>query len=252
MADVFGQIGLTDSEKKVYLALLEIGDSTRGEIVNKSGVAGSKVYELLEKLKEKGLVSVYLQEKVKHFRPAHPNHIVSYIEKKKQELLLTEQEAKNLLPVLISKYASSKEEQEVELFSGLEGLETLFREQVEIMNKGETCYVIGGTRGSDETPVQAFFEKIHVMREQKKIKTKMLFNIRQKDSTESLYSTRKYPGTETRYIPHTSPVAINVYKDRTVIIIFGKNISAIHIKSQEVANSFLEYFNILWKIAKKA
>ena len=119
------------------------------------------------------------------------------------------------------------------------------------MNAGETCYVIGGTRGSDESAVQAFFEKIHIMREQKKIKTKMLFNSGQKDSTEKLYSTKKYPGTQTRYIEHSSPVAINIYKDRTVIIIFGKRTTAINITSKEVANSFMEYFDLLWKIAKK-
>ena len=75
----------------------------------------------------------------------------------------------------------------------------------------------------------------------------MLFNIAQKESTEKLYSNKKFPSTTTRYIKHTSPVAINVYKDRTVIIIFSKDISSVYIKSQEVANSFKEYFDLLWK-----
>ena len=79
----------------------------------------------------------------------------------------------------------------------------------------------------------------------------MLYNLRQKAAASKDYSTKKYPGTTTKYIEHTSPVAINIYKDRTTIIIFSKKISAIHIKSQDVANSFLEYFNILWKQAIK-
>ncbi len=249
--EILSQIGLTDSEQKVYLALLELGDSTRGQIVNKSGVAGSKVYELLEKLQEKGLVSIYSQNKVKHFKPINPKQILNYIETKKNEILSIEKEANNILPMLLGKFNASKEEQEIELLTGLHGLEILFREQIEIMNKGEICYVIGGTRGSDETATQAFFEKIHLLREQKKIKTKMLFNQRQKESTEKLYSTKKYPGTETKYIQHSSPVAINIYKDRTVIIIFSKEVNTIHIKSQDVAKSFREYFELLWKIAKK-
>ena len=87
------------------------------------------------------------------------------------------------------------------------------------------------------------------MREKKKIKTKMLFNYRQKETTKLLYSNKKYLGTTTKFIQHTSPVAINIYKDRTVIIIFGKQITSIHIKSQDVADSFIEYFNLLWKTA---
>ncbi|MFH1072221.1 MAG: helix-turn-helix domain-containing protein [Nanoarchaeota archaeon] len=249
--EILEHIGLTISEKKVYLALLETGDATRGEIVKRSGVAGSKVYELLEKLLDKGLASMYLADKVKHFKPANPYQILNVLEEKKSQLATLEKETKLVLPMLLAKFNASKEEQEVELFSGLHGLEIIFREQVEIMKKGEACYVIGGTRGSDEASVQAFFEKIHVMREQKGIRTKMLFNVRQKESTERLYSSRKYPKTETRYIQHASPVAINIYKNRTVIIIFGRQISAIHITSQDVANSFLEYFQILWKVAKK-
>jgi sugar-specific transcriptional regulator TrmB len=248
--EIFTKIGLTESERKVYLALLKIGDSTRGKLVEKSGVTGSKVYELLNKLQEKGLASIYLKNKVKHFKPTNPTQIINYIEKKKQEIIEIENKAKLIMPTLLANFNSSKEEQEVELISGLNGLEIIFREQIEILNKGDTCYVIGGTKGSEEEAVQLFFQKIHVMRENKKIRTKMLFNLNQKETTNKIYSSKKYPLTKTSYINHSSPVAINIYKDRVVIIIFGKKITSIYIKSQDVTNSFLEYFNLLWKDKK--
>ena len=74
----------------------------------------------------------------------------------------------------------------------------------------------------------------------------MLFNLRQKETTKKLYSLKKYSSTKTRYIQHTSPVAINIYKDRTIIIVFGKRINSISIKSSDVASSFIEYFKLLW------
>ena len=46
-------IGLTDSEIKVYFALLELESSTVGKIIEKSRVPDSKIYSILEKLKEK-------------------------------------------------------------------------------------------------------------------------------------------------------------------------------------------------------
>jgi len=248
---VLREIGLSESEKKVYMALLELGDSTRGDIVNESGVSGSKVYELLEKLQEKGLVSIYLKNKVKHFKPTNPKQILNYVEEKKKKIIDIEKQAKSILPSLLAKFNSSKEDQEVELITGMKGLEIIFREQVDTLKKGETCYVIGGTKGADEEIVMAFFQKIHSMRMKKGIKTKMLYNLRQKENIEKQFSSKVYTGTITRYIEHTSPVAINVYKDRTIIIIFGKTISSIYIKSQDVANSFMEYFNILWRSSKK-
>jgi sugar-specific transcriptional regulator TrmB len=248
--DVLKEIGLTDSEIKVYLALLELGDSTRSDIVSKSKISGSKVYDVLEKLREKGLVSLYIRDKVKHFKSTNPKQILYYLDDKKQNISFVEEQAKKIIPNLMLQFQSSKEEQEVELLSGLKGLEIIFREQIDLLKKGETCYVIGGTRGMDETAVVAFFQKIHELREKKGIKTRMLYNIRQKSSANNNYSSRKYQGTETRYIEHTSPVAINIFKDRTVIIIFSMKITAIHMKSQDIANSFMEYFNILWKQAK--
>jgi predicted transcriptional regulator len=244
---VLKDIGLTDSESKVYFALLELGDATRGNIVTRSGIAGSKVYDILEKLQEKGLVAIYSQNKIKHFKPTHPTQIITYLEEKKQRISDVETQVKSVLPMLLSMYDSSKEEQEVELLTGLKGLEIIFREQVLIMGRGETCYVIGGTRGTDETDVMAFFQKIHVMRAEKGIKTRMLYNLRQKEMASKVFSGYEY--TTVKYIPHTSPVAINVYKNRTVIIIFGKRITTVHIKSEDVAKSFREYFELLWESA---
>jgi len=161
-----------------------------------------------------------------------------------------EQEVKVVMPQLLTQFNATKGEQEVELLSGLKGLEIIFREQVEVLNKGETCHVIGGTKGIEEEAVVAFFQKIHLLRENKGIKTKMLYNFRQRENTKKAFSRKLYPHTQTRYISTTSPVAINIYKDRTAILVFGKTTTAIYIKSQDVANSFLEYFNLLWKISK--
>ena len=86
------------------------------------------------------------------------------------------------------------------------------------------------------------------MRQNKGIRTKMLFNIKQKDTYAKQFSSKVYKYTTTKYIEHASPVAINIYKDKTIIIIFGNKIISIYIKSQDIANSFLEYFDILWKI----
>ena len=133
--DILNEIGLSESEKKVYLSLLELGDSTRGDIVNTSGVTGSKVYELLEKLQEKGLVSIYLKDNVKHFKPTNPKQILNYLEQKKEEIINIERQAQAILPSLLAKYGQSKEDEEVELISGMHGLEVIFREQVDSLKK---------------------------------------------------------------------------------------------------------------------
>ena len=51
--ELLEEIGLTKSEIKVYLALLELGSSTTGPIVDKSKASSSKIYEILDKLMQK-------------------------------------------------------------------------------------------------------------------------------------------------------------------------------------------------------
>lgn len=249
--DILEKIGLSKSEKKIYLALLDLGDSTRGKIVNTSGVSGSKVYDVLEKLKTKGLVSVYLENSIKHFKPTNPKQILTYLDEQEQKIISLKNQTEKMLPNLLAKFNSSKKEKEVELITGLKGLEIIFREQIDLLQPGEINYVIGGTKGEGEKTIETFFQKIHSMREKKKIKTKMLYNINQRQLVKEAYSSKQYPNSTTKFIEHSSPVSINVYQDRTIIIIFGGELTAISIKSQDVANSFIEYFNILWKSSKK-
>jgi len=70
--ELLKEIGLTESETKVYLALLELGSTTKGPIVDKSQVASSKIYELLEKLIQKGLASFVVKSGTKYFEAAPP------------------------------------------------------------------------------------------------------------------------------------------------------------------------------------
>ena len=54
---VLERIGLTRNESLVYLTLLRNGTSKTGEILKKSGLNSGKIYEILDSLEKKGMVS---------------------------------------------------------------------------------------------------------------------------------------------------------------------------------------------------
>ena len=60
-------VGFTSAEIKVFMALLELGSSTVTQIVEKSGTTSSKIYELLDKLIRKGLVSQVIKAGRKYY-----------------------------------------------------------------------------------------------------------------------------------------------------------------------------------------
>src|SRR3989338_463264 len=55
--EVLEQVGLSKNETKVYLALLEIGAATAGEIASQAKIHRTNVYDAMERLLEKGLVT---------------------------------------------------------------------------------------------------------------------------------------------------------------------------------------------------
>ena len=60
--ELLEKIGLTKGESKVYLALLRIGKSNIGPIIKEAKVSNSKVYDILDRLAQKGLVGVAIEK----------------------------------------------------------------------------------------------------------------------------------------------------------------------------------------------
>lgn len=79
-------LGLTKNEISVYLALLRLGETTAGLIVDESHVTRSKIYDLLERLQQKGLVSFIYKKSVRYYHAAPPQTIIHYLERKEQVL----------------------------------------------------------------------------------------------------------------------------------------------------------------------
>src|SRR4030042_4860359 len=95
------RIGVTDGEIKIYLALLELGSSTTWNITKKSGISGSKVYEVLDRLSKKGLASYTIKNNVRYFEAASPERILDFLEGKSKELESEKKQIKKIIPELI-------------------------------------------------------------------------------------------------------------------------------------------------------
>ena len=81
---ILEDIGLTNAEIKVYLALLELGTSSAGYILDRSGLQNSVVHMTLNKLIDKGFITFVKEGKRNHYQAANPNHIIEFINQKKE------------------------------------------------------------------------------------------------------------------------------------------------------------------------
>lgn len=123
--------GLAGSEAKAYLALLQLGEATGVKVSQTSGLYKANCYAALEKLSEKGLATIHVEEGVRHYRPASPSRLVELI--KEQEDGLT-----GAMPELHKLYAIRREERDIEILSGREGHKRILDE---IASQGSKRYL---------------------------------------------------------------------------------------------------------------
>ena len=125
MKEELKRIGFTDGEAKAYLSLLRLGSSTVGPIVKDSRISYSKIYEVLGRLLEKGLISYIVKEKTKYFQAVEPNKLLDFLNNKEKEIAKNKEILKTILPKL-EQMKDDEMLQETEIFIGIKGLKTAY------------------------------------------------------------------------------------------------------------------------------
>jgi HTH-type transcriptional regulator, sugar sensing transcriptional regulator len=239
-------IGLTESEAKVYLSLLGLGSTTKGAIVNKSGVASSKIYELLEKLIKKGLVSSVIKSGVKYFESAPPSRLMDYMKEKEEELMQQEMQLEKLIPELELKRSMVGIGSETQVFKGMKGAATSFDDILKTLEKGDDYYVLGISKFTPH--FERFVINFHKKRAKEGIKCKIIVNEMAKDIGRKLEPIKL---TKVKYLKKElfTPVVFIIYRDKTLISI-GLDEVFIQIKSKNLADGLRNYADYMWAISK--
>jgi len=247
---VLEEIGFTKGEIKVYFTLLDLGNTTSGPIILKSRVARSKVYEILERLKEKGLVTESIQRNTKYFQAASPERILDYIKNKEVQLKKDENSFLKLLPELINKQNFKGEPQEAKVYVGIEGIKTLYQEILNQFSKGDEYLAMTFSNSSLDNPsIIGMFQKFHQKRGETKAKAKILSNNQDTLTIEKMnYSST--PLYEFRITKQVLPTGIAIAKNMVITFNWGKNPTAFVINCKENANQYRKFFYDTWKEAK--
>lgn len=240
------RIGLSKAEVTLYLALVRLGSSPTAAIVNESGLRKSTVYECLNRLLEKGLVSYVIKHKIKFFEAADPERLLDFLEEKKRELEENEAEVKEILPKLESLRSPLKPHAEAHVFFGVEGFKTMRRDALKHA-KGELLMLGAISREPAVMPI--FWSYFNKERLKRGIKMRLLH---QRNTNEKPVRTESYA---VRFLPEEIkiPAVINVYGDRVVSLLWkGDYPICFMLINGEISDAYRKYFEILWKQASKS
>src|SRR4030042_6206450 len=125
------EFGLTKTEEKVYLALLRTGLSPAADIIKRTQLHRTTVYDVLGRLIEKGLVSYIIQNKIKYYSAVNPSKFLDMASEEKKQA----EEKQELAKEVINKIKLIKTQAKVyplaQIFIGTKGLKTVMNDIIE-------------------------------------------------------------------------------------------------------------------------
>ena len=234
MLEIIEQLGFSRNEAIVYIELLHTKKATAVQLSKKTKLHRRTIYDNLNLLSMKGVVSSVKETGSTYFIPCHPKNLLSELDSKRASL-------EKIMPALESLYMQDSEEPEVELIRGKDGILRMLHEA---QRKNESIYWIGAggilfsTLGDELKGLDKSLRKLDIrMVQPSGFKSKLkIKNLRILPKTHSLNST----------------VAIAVFGDVVAIgSLEGRDVTIVKIRSASYAKAFKNYFDILWSISKK-
>ncbi len=237
------ELGLSTAEAKVYVALLEQGQSTTGRIINHTRMQSSTVYHTLGMLLKKGVISYVYKGKMKFFQAERPEVFLTFLDDQKQKFM-------DILPELKQKEKTATEHYSAKVYEGMSGLRAAYSDVLYTLKPGDTYYFIQGPQEQlRQEKVTRFYRKYHLQRANLGINVRGLSPPGFEDALEPIWSGISH--TEIRLLDEFIPKSMVIYANKVIIIDFTENPVIFMIESQNIADTYRRFCDQKWEIAKK-
>lgn len=234
--DVLLNLGFNKKEAQVYLAALELGESTITDIAQKAGLPRTTSYSIITSLSQKGLLSFNVRKRRKYFFGEDPMRLLNII--RERERLLKES-----MPSLRLIHNSSNAKPKIKFYEGGEGIKSILED---ILKTKQPILAI--TAVQDMMKIfKDYFPYFIKSRARRKIKIKLLT----KKTPESIYLAKRDREElrQTKFVPAK-------FSFHTANFIYGNKVATISIKKQpiigiviedsDIADTHRMLFEIIW------
>ncbi|MFH1439636.1 MAG: helix-turn-helix domain-containing protein [Candidatus Woesearchaeota archaeon] len=245
LADLLN-IGLTEGEAKIYAALLELGASTVGPIKKRTKIAHSNIYEILERLITKGIVTTIIKNKTKIFQAVSPSNLSKYLDQKENDLKKQRDILQKAIPQ-IEALQKIHPKQEAMMFIGTKGLLSAYEEFYKDGSKNDEnlwIYVHNESYAkiSDKFYLHTWLEMID------KVKSRGIADISYKKSKFAKEFSKKH---ELRFVDFPIFSHGEVYGNKFLLISWEDPVITVLVHAKHVSDNFRKYFEEIWKKDKK-
>jgi len=240
---ILTELGFSGKEIKVYLEIVKSEKITASKISKNIKLPRSSVYDLIEKLLDKGLISYTIQQKKKTFQVTDFNKFISKL--KEQEKLA------HLAILELNKLnVDSKESYKVEVLEGKEGLKAHF-DYIQLLLKTKKLkdFLVFGTKLESINKIKFFF--LSRFKEYIRLSSGIDFRVIWDFDVynDKFMKTIKGIGKHKFFPKKLKNKATTAVFNDFIVIIFNVNKPIIiRIKSKAVSGSYRDQFNLFWEL----
>lgn len=243
------ELGLSKGEIEVYSAVLELGSSSLNRIQEKTGIERRNIYDILNKLIEKGLVSYVIEKGKKTFQPTPPSNVLEKIKKKQDSLAKLEEK----IPQLKELFDTKRLDIRAEVYRGNKAMKNLLNE---ILEYKESHWLGGNNFNQMKSVTQSMVNWFNKWMKKRAEQKHMMYDLIQHGTIlKTVYfgdvKRQKKEHLIVKQLPQhfKSPMVIIIFGSKVAQVLWAKQPFVFVVESKDIRDSYLAYFDYFWEEA---
>lgn len=231
--------GLSENESAIYLAALELGETTVSRLARKAEIKRTTAYLIIDSLKEKGLISSLKKESASVFFAEDPRKLHEVLEERKHKI-------DKIMPQLLAFTNLIDRKPEIRFYEGKEGVNEVLKDMLKYSNSEVVGWI-------SEDYVKYFTEDFFInyfipTRVKKKIsvrsispETPLMRNIVEKTAASSIRKVKFIKSDK-----FNVSIEINIYGKNKISLLSCEEEIGLIIESQKIHGSLKSIFETTW------
>lgn len=237
LENVLKSYGLTEKQASLYLACLGMDSASVYKIGQKVKIPRSTCYEVLESLKELGLVTTFRKKQVIYYAAEEPKIIINNLKEKINDL-------EKALPEFSAIYGGAKLRPTARLYQGLENMKTILQEILD-----EADEIIAFSSAEDHLAVfGAYWPEFVKKRIKKRIPVRTILTESAQARQRQAIGPRELRKVKIISADYKHHGLIMIWQDKIAMFSFEKEMIALVIESRELARTQRAWFNFFWNM----
>lgn len=240
---IIRKAGLTESQAKGYLALVEHGSLTPTELATQTDETRTNAYAVADKLVQLGLATKKDGKPAK-YTASHPSSLELLAEKRRKAIIQSEQAVKGGLAPLIDLFYANTEMPGTQTYQGIDGIKAVYNDT---LKAGKDIYLVRTTADAPDLGIE-YLDAYRAKRAQTGIHTYALTpdtpvgrqHAESGEDTKMLFHRTFLPDDS-----YTAPVEIDIYGNKIALIAFGETQMATVITSPLIAEAMRQLLRLL-------